>query len=51
MNDMTHGESEENPLLYEIPDHVVEAAAYTGNEKTNTFTQWACTALYFCPGP
>ena len=27
----------------------LEAAARTG--RADTFTQWMCTALYFCPGP
>jgi hypothetical protein len=39
-----------NFLMHEIADDVLEAAACTGNEKTNNFTQWVCTALYFCPG-
>jgi hypothetical protein len=51
MDDMTRDENEENFLVHEIPDHVLESAACTGNEKANTFTQWVCTALYFCPGP
>jgi hypothetical protein len=51
MDDMSRDQNEENFLMYEIPDDVLEAAACTGNEKANNFTQWVCTALYFCPGP
>jgi len=51
MDHMTRDENEENFLVYEIPDRVLESAACAGNEKANTFTQWVCTALYFCPGP
>ncbi len=51
MDDMTHGGNEENFPVYEIPDEVVENAACMRNDKTSNFTQWVCTALYFCPGP
>jgi hypothetical protein len=51
MGDMTREQNNENFLVHEIPDEVVETAAYIRNEKTNNFTQWVCTALYFCPGP
>ena len=51
MDDLSSDQNEENFFMYEIPDDVLEAAAYTGNEKANNFTQWVCTALYFCPGP
>jgi hypothetical protein len=52
MDDMSRDQNEEeNFLMYEIPDDVLEAAACTGNERANNFTQWVCTALYFCPGP
>ena len=51
MGDMTREQNNENFPLYEITDRVVETAACTRNEKTNNFTQWVCTALYFCPGP
>jgi hypothetical protein len=51
MNDTTRDQNEENFPIYEIPDDVLETAACTGNQKANIFTQWMCTALYFCPGP
>jgi hypothetical protein len=40
-------QNEEDLLIYEISDEVLEN---TGNEKAN-FTQWLCTAVYFCPSP
>jgi hypothetical protein len=46
---MTREENKENFPVYEIPDEVVETAACIRNEKPNNFTQWVCTALYFCP--
>ena len=49
MDDMTRDKNKENFPVYEIPDEVVETAACIRNEKTNNFTQWVCTALYFCP--
>jgi hypothetical protein len=52
VDDMTRNQNkEENLLMYEIPDDVLETVACTGNGKANNFTQWVCTALYFCPGP
>lgn len=50
VDDMVNDKNEEN-VLDEIPDDVLEAAACTGNEKAINFTQWICTAVYFCPGP
>jgi hypothetical protein len=50
MDDMTSDEDKEN-VLDEIPDDVLETAAGTGNESAIKFTQWICTAVYFCPGP
>ena len=50
MDDMTSDEDDEN-ILHEIPDDVLETAAGTGNESAANFTQWVCTAVYFCPGP
>jgi hypothetical protein len=51
MDDVTHDQNEQSFRTDEIPDDVLEAAACTGHERANTFTQWICTALYFCPGP
>jgi len=51
MDHMSSDQNEENLLMYEISDDVLEAAACIGDEKANKFTQWVCTALYFCPGP
>ena len=50
VDDMTD-ENEENFLVYDISDEVLEAATCIGNKKENNFTQWVCTAMYFCPGP
>ena len=49
MNEMTLDQNEEELLNYEVSDEVLEVAACT--EKANTFTQWVCTSVYFCPGP
>ena len=50
VDDMANDKNEEN-VLDEIPDDVLETAAGTGNESAINFTQWICTAVYFCPGP
>jgi hypothetical protein len=52
MNEMTPDEDIEAHLTYEISDEALEAAAASlEGQKANTFTQWICTAMYFCPGP
>ena len=51
MDDMTREPNEENVLICEMRDEVLEAAAHPLNKNADTFTQWMCTALYFCPGP
>ena len=51
MNEMTLDQNEEELLTYEISDQVLEVAGCAETAKANTFTQWICTALYFCPGP
>jgi hypothetical protein len=51
MDDMTSDQNEENFPICEIRDDVLEAAAGAWNSKADPFTQWICTALYFCPGP
>jgi hypothetical protein len=51
MNEMTFDQNNEGLVAYEVSDEALEAAASTEREKANTFTQWICTALYFCPGP
>lgn len=50
VDDMANDKNEEN-VMDEIPDDVLETAAGTGNESAIKFTQWICTAVYFCPGP
>ena len=51
MNEMTLDQNEEELLTYEVSDEVLEVAGWAETAKANTFTQWICTALYFCPGP
>jgi hypothetical protein len=51
MNKMTLDQNDEEPLTYEVSDEALELATCTEREKANTFTQWICTAIYFCPGP
>jgi hypothetical protein len=51
MNEFRLDKNEEKILIYEILDEALENAACTGNNEANTFTQWVCTALYYCPGP
>jgi hypothetical protein len=50
MDDMTD-ENEENFFVYDISDDALETATSTGNKNANNFTQWVCTALFFCSGP
>jgi len=50
MDKTTFDENEENILVHEIPDEALELLAYTG-KQTSPFTQWLCTAAFFCPGP
>jgi hypothetical protein len=49
MNEITLDQNDEQLLTYEVSDEALEAAAC--KEKANTFTQWVCTSMYFCPGP
>jgi len=49
MNEITLDQSDEEVLTYEVSDEVLEVAASAG--KANTFTEWVCTFMYFCPGP
>jgi hypothetical protein len=52
MNELKVNEDDEHILSYTIPDEIVErAASNPSNERTGIFTQWMCTALFYCPGP
>jgi hypothetical protein len=51
MDDTTHDQTEDATFSYEFSDDVLENAALSGNGRANNFTQWMCTALFFCPGP
>ena len=50
-NNMTIELDQNDLLICEISDEALETAAYAGNEKAGIFTQWLCTAVYFCPSP
>jgi len=49
MNEMTLDQNDQEFFTYEVSDEALEVAASSG--KANTFTQWMCTAVFFCPGP
>lgn len=51
MDAMTRDQTEDATFSYDIPDEVLETAASSGKGPVNNFTQWMCTALFFCPGP
>ena len=52
MNEMTLDHIDHEFLTYEVSDEALEvAAACLERGKANTFTQWLCTAVFFCPGP
>ena len=51
MNDVSHDQTEDAAFSNEISDDILETAAFSGNGRVNNFTQWMCTALFFCPGP
>ena len=51
MGDLSHDQSEDAIFTHEISDDILETAAFSGNGRMNNFTQWMCTALFFCPGP
>jgi len=49
MTETTPDQNFEELFAYDVSDEVLEVAACEG--KANTFTQWVCTSMYFCPGP
>jgi hypothetical protein len=52
MNEMTVDQSDTEFFTYEVSDEALETAgACLERQKANTFTQWMCTAVFFCPGP
>jgi hypothetical protein len=51
MNEMYPDQNHDEVLQFEVPDIVLESSAGDGRDRTNAFTQWVCTAVYFCPGP
>jgi hypothetical protein len=50
MNEMDVEQNKQEPLIYEISDEMLETAACTDDGTLGNFTQWLCTAVYFCPG-
>lgn len=51
MNESTVDQNKEELLISEISDETLENAVCTNSETAGGFTQWICTAVYFCPGP
>jgi hypothetical protein len=51
MNEDFSHQKDDELVQFEVPDAFLEASAGDDLDKTNVFTQWVCTALYFCPGP
>jgi hypothetical protein len=51
MNETALDQNEIELFNYEVSDGALEVAGGTEMNRANTFTQWLCTALYFCPGP
>jgi hypothetical protein len=52
MNEMTVDQNDEEFFTYEVSDEALEiAATYLERGNANRFTQWMCTAVFFCPGP
>jgi len=50
MNEMTVDQNNEELFTCELSDEVLEIAG-CADSQANTFTQWICTAVYFCPWP
>ena len=50
MNEAIVEHNKEESFIYEISDEMLEVAACTNGENVSNFTQWICTAVYFCPG-
>jgi hypothetical protein len=51
MNEASSGQNDDDILQLEFSDVILEASAGDVRDNANAFTQWVCTALYFCPGP
>jgi hypothetical protein len=48
MNEICPGQDDDEVFQFEVSDVVLESSAADGRD--NAFTQWVCTAVYFCPG-
>jgi hypothetical protein len=51
MNEVPSDRNDNVVLQFEVSDVFLESLAGEGHDNTNAFTQWVCTAVYFCPGP
>jgi hypothetical protein len=52
MTEMVLDQNEQEFFSDYVSDEALEvAAACLERGKANTFTQWMCTAVFFCPGP
>jgi hypothetical protein len=49
MNEDFSDQNDDEVPQIEVSDALLESSAGGGHQ--NAFTQWVCTALYFCPGP
>jgi hypothetical protein len=50
MNKICPGQDDDEVFHFEVSDVFLESSAADGRDNTNAFTQWLCTAVYFCPG-
>jgi len=51
MNEIRSDRNDDEVLQFEVSDIFLESSAGDGRDTTHAFTQWVCTAVYFCPGP
>jgi hypothetical protein len=52
MDEITLNQNDEEFFTDDVSDEALEAvAASLERQKANRFTQWMCTAVFFCPGP
>jgi hypothetical protein len=51
MNEVRSNQNDDEVLQFDVSDVFIESLAGDRHDGTNAFTQWVCTAVYFCPGP
>ena len=51
MNEVSSHPNDDEVPQFEVSDAFLESSAGGGHDDKNAFTQWVCTALYFCPRP